>query len=318
MINNINSLLSKAKAELHVHLEGTLEAEMMLSLAQKNNVKLKYKNLTELKKAYNFNNLQEFLDLYYQGMSVLINESDYYELTYAYLKKAKQDNVSYAEIFVDPQAHVSRGISLETMFRGISNAIKDAQLKLGINATIILCFLRHLSESDALHLFDKLMDYRNYFIGIGLDSSELGHPPKKFKQLFNLARDEKLHLVAHAGEEGPPEYVWQALDILGVERIDHGNAILYDQTLIERVANEQIPLTMCPLSNKALKVETNLRNHPAKTLLNKGVKVTINSDDPAYFSGYINQNYEQLISAVKLSQNEIERLIDNSLSARFI
>ncbi len=318
MSHDIKTLLQQPKAELHMHLEGSLEPEMMLNLAQKNGVNLKYKNLAEVKKAYNFNNLQEFLDLYYQGMSVLQTSDDFYDLTYAYLLKSQQDHVTHTEIFIDPQAHLSRGISLSTLFDGVNRAVKKAQTELNIDTQLIMCFLRHLSEKDALNTFDQLMEYRDNFIGIGLDSSELGNPPEKFKNLFELARKEKLHLVAHAGEEGPDEYVWQALDILGIERIDHGNAILTDDVLMKRIAKDNIALTMCPLSNKALKVVPNLTDHPARILLDKGIKVTINSDDPAYFGGYVNQNYIELIDGLKLGTTEIQQLIDNSLSARFI
>ncbi|WP_440683336.1 adenosine deaminase [Cysteiniphilum halobium] len=318
MSYNLSSLLQQPKAELHMHLEGSLEPEMMLNLAQKNDVKLKYKNLAEVKKAYHFNNLQEFLDLYYLGMSVLKTADDFYDVTYAYLLKAQQDHVTHAEIFIDPQAHLLRGVSLKILFDGITRAVKKAQDELNIKTQLIMCFLRHLSEKNALNTFDQLMEYRDNFIGIGLDSSELGNPPQKFKNLFALARKEKLHLVAHAGEEGPNEYVWQALDILGVERIDHGNAILADKALITRIAKDNIALTMCPLSNKALKVVPNLADHPARILLDNGIKVTINSDDPAYFGGYINQNYIELIEGLTLNTAEIQQLIANSLSAKFV
>jgi len=306
------------KAELHMHLEGSLEPEMLLDLAVKNNVQLKYNSIDEIKKAYNFNNLQEFLDLYYQGMSVLQTKQDFYDLTYAYLTKAHYDNVTHTEMFIDPQGHTSRGIALKNVFEGITEAIRDAEKNYSIKGSIIVCFLRHLSEKDALETFDKVMYFRNNFIGIGLDSSEKGNPPSKFRNLFDKARKENLRLVAHAGEEGPASYVWEALDILGVERIDHGNVILSDEELIKRVVKDKIPLTMCPLSNKSLKVVPDLRNHQALELLNHGVKVTINSDDPAYFGGYINKNYEEITKALSLTKEEVETLVNFSLESRFL
>ena len=312
LIQNLN------KAELHIHLEGSLEPEMMLNLANRNGVKLKYNTIEEVKRAYKFGNLQEFLDLYYQGMSALITEQDYFDLTYAYLKKAAADNVTHSEIFIDPQGHLPRGVSLSTMFNGVNAAVTQAKLDFGIQCNIIVCFLRHLSEKNALDMFDKLMDYRSNFIGIGLDSSELGNTPIKFKNLFELAKKEQLKLVAHAGEEGPASYVWDALDILGVDRIDHGNSIYSDKELIKRVAKDKIAITMCPISNRCLQVVPNLVDHKALELLNHGVIVTINSDDPAYFGGYINQNYLDLAKALSLSAKEVEILANNSLIAKFI
>ncbi|AXA33714.1 adenosine deaminase [Francisella adeliensis] len=311
-------LLAKPKAELHMHIEGSLEPKMMFKLAKRNNIPLKYKTIEEIKKAYSFNNLQQFLDLYYQGMSVLITERDFYDLTYAYLQKAADENITHTEMFFDPQAHLERKINLQNVFMGINKAIQQAEIDFGIKASLIVCFLRHLSEKSALECFEQVMNYRELFIGIGLDSSELGNPPTKFKNLFNLARKEDLFLVAHAGEEGPAEYVWQALDILGVDRIDHGNAIITDKELIQRIIKDDIALTMCPLSNKSLKVTPDLKDYPAKLLLDMGVKVTINSDDPAYFGGYLNENYKQLASSLNLTNNDINKLIQNSLDARFI
>ncbi|APD50150.1 adenosine deaminase [Francisella hispaniensis] len=312
------NLLAMPKAELHLHIEGTLEPEMMFQLAQRNKVNLKYGSIDAIKRAYNFNNLQDFLDLYYQGMSVLITDQDFYDLTYAYLDKANQDNVTHTEVFIDPQAHLERGIALSTIFSGVTEAIKQAEKDFGIKASIIVCFLRHLSEDHALRSFEKIMNFREHFIGIGLDSSELGNPPSKFRRVFEQAKKEGLYLVAHAGEEGSVEYIWEAIDILGVDRIDHGNAILSDETLIQRIIKDDIALTMCPLSNKCLKVTTDLSKHPAAKLLEKGVKVTINSDDPAYFGGYLNENYRQIAEALKLSEAQIIRLINNSLEAKFI
>ncbi|ASG67887.1 adenosine deaminase [Francisella halioticida] len=286
-----NNFLKMPKAELHLHIEGTLEPQMMFELAQRNKVNLKYGSIDEIKKAYCFNNLQGFLDLYYQGMAVLITEQDFYELTYAYLVRANQDNVTHA--------------------------IKQAKKDFAIKASIIVCFLCHLSEDHALRSFEEIMDFRENFIGIGLDSSKLGNPLSKFKRVFEQAKKEGLYLVAHAGEEGPVEYIWEAIDILGIDRIDHGNTILNDKTLIQRIIKNDIALTMCLLSNRCLKVASDLSTHPAAKLLDKGVKVTINSDDPAYFGGYINENYKQLAQALKLSEAQIIKLINNSLEAKF-
>lgn len=314
----VDFIQKQAKAELHIHIEGSLEPEMMFNLAKRNSVRLKYNSIPEIKQAYKFANLQKFLDLYYQGMSVLITEQDFFDLTYAYLKKAANDNVSHAEMFMDPQGHTSRGIELDVIFAGMNRAIKQAEQDFSIKSSIIICFLRHLSEDNALREFDKLMDHRNSFIGIGLDSSEVGYPPSLFKNLFDIARKEKLKLVAHAGEEGPASYVWEAVDILGVDRIDHGNAIISDIDLVKRIAKDGLALTMCPLSNRALQSVPNLANHQAIELLNHGIKVTINSDDPAYFGGYINQNLIELAEALSLNELDIHKLIANSLNAKFI
>jgi adenosine deaminase len=316
-MNRLNSI-NNPKAELHIHLEGSLEPQMILNLAKRNNIQIKYSSLAEFAKAYQFKNLQEFLDLYYLGMSVLQTENDYFDLTYAYLTRAHQDNVTHSEMFFDPQAHLERGVSLDIMMSGLWRAIVQAKADYGINGSLIPCFLRHLSEDNALSVFDDLMNYRDKIIGIGLDSSELGNPPAKFKNLFNLARKEQLKLLAHAGEEGPVSYVWDALDILGVDRIDHGNAILSDQALIKRIATDKITLTMCPLSNRCLQVVPDLSKHQAIELLNHDVCVTINSDDPAYFGGYINQNYIELATALNLTDVEINKLTENSLTAKFV
>lgn len=316
-MNHLNSI-NNPKAELHIHLEGSLEPQMILDLARRNNIQIKYSSLAEFAKAYQFNNLQEFLDLYYLGMSVLQTENDYFDLTYAYLTRAHQDNVTHSEMFFDPQAHLERGVSLDVIMNGLWRAIIQAKADYGINANLIPCFLRHLSEDNALSVFNALMNYRDKIIGIGLDSSELGNPPSKFKNLFNLARKERLKLLAHAGEEGPVSYIWDALDILGVDRIDHGNAILSDQALIKRIATDKIALTMCPLSNRCLRVVPDLNKHQAIELLSHDVCVTINSDDPAYFGGYINQNYIELATALNLTDIEINKLIENSLTAKFI
>ncbi|BCL52681.1 adenosine deaminase [Francisella tularensis subsp. holarctica FSC022] len=309
-------LLLRPKAELHLHIEGTIEPEMMFQLAQRNNVKLKYNSIKEISKAYVFNNLQNFLDLYYQGVSVLITEQDFYDITYSYLVKAHKDNVTHTEIFIDPQVHSERGISLSVIFNGVTQAIREAEKNFGIKTSVIVCFLLHLSQDHALRYFEKLMDFRDRFIGIGLDGYEFGNPPSKFKKLFEIAKKEELYLTTHVSE--PVEYIWEAIDVLGVNRIDHGNSILEDETLIQRVIKDNIPLTMCPLSDKFLKTNSNLSSHTVGILLEKGVKVTINSDDPAYFSGYINENYRQISQALKLSEDQIIKLINNSLESKFI
>lgn len=312
-------IINQPKAELHIHLEGSLEPKMMLDLAKRNNVELRYSSVEEFAKAYKFNNLQEFLDLYYLGMSALLTEQDYFDLTFAYLTKAAKNNVTHCEMFFDPQAHTERGVSLSIVFDGICRAIKQAEVSYNIKSSLIPCFLRHLTENHALKTFDIIMnDHREKIIGIGLDSTELGNPPIKYKNLFDKARKENLKLVAHVGEEGPASYVWDALDILGIDRIDHGNAIMSDKTLIKRIAKDNIALTMCPLSNQCLQVVPDLRNHQALELLNHGVKVTINSDDPAYFGGYINQNYLELSNALNLSSFDLYQLIKNSLDAKFV
>jgi adenosine deaminase len=311
-------IINRPKAELHIHLEGSLEPQMMLELAKRNNVKLKYNSLVDFTKAYKFNNLQEFLDLYYLGMSVLQTEQDYFDLTYAYLARVKADNVTHCEMFFDPQAHVERGILLSTVMSGIWRAITKVHADFGIQASLIPCFLRHLSEDNALRVFDDIMNYRDKIIGIGLDSTEVGNPAVKFKNLFDRARRETLKLVAHAGEEGPADYVWQALDILGVDRIDHGDTVLSDPTLIKRIVKDKIALTMCPLSNQCLQVTPDLAKHPALQLLHHGVRVTLNSDDPAYFGGYVNQNYIALQNACNISDSDLAQLVQNSLDAKFV
>lgn len=317
-VKNSELIVNTSKAELHVHLEGSLEPQMMLDLANRNSIQLKYSSLQEIAKSYKFANLQEFLDLYYMGMSVLQTEEDFFNLTYAYLSKAHQNNVTHTEMFFDPQAHLLRGIKLNSIITGIWRAITTAKQKFGIAASLIPNFLRHLSEDDALSTFDLLMEYRNYFIGIGLDSSELGNPPSKFKNLFDRARTEKLKLVCHAGEEGPASYIWEAIDILGVNRIDHGNMAITDETLIKRLAVDKIALTMCPLSNLSLQIVPNFKNYPVRALLNHKILMTINSDDPSYFGGYINDNYHALSKALNLTTEEIQTLINNSMIAKFI
>ena len=294
------------KAELHLHIEGTFEPELMFEIAHRNNIPINYQSVDELKKAYNFNNLQEFLDIYYAGASVLIHEQDFYDLTWAYLTK------------VNKQTHTDRGISFDTVIQGIHNALIDGKDKLGISSQLIMCFLRHLVEAAAFETLEQALPYKNWIAGVGLDSSELGHPPSKFERVFSKAMDEGFITLAHAGEEGPAEYVWEAINLLKVSRIDHGNRSLDDDQLIKYIAEKQIPLTVCPLSNLELKVVEDLRDHPLLQLMEAGVMVTINSDDPAYFDGYINENYKQIATALNFSKKQIAQLAKNSFKASFL
>ncbi len=305
------------KAELHVHIEGTLEPELMFALAERNGIALPYGSVEELRAAYSFKNLQEFLDLYYQGAQVLITRQDFYDLTMAYLKRAHADHVLHTEIFFDPQTHTGRGIAFETVFEGITAALSDAERELGLTSELILCFLRHLSEDDAIATYEMALPHRDRITGFGLDSSEKGHPPAKFERIFTRVRAEGFKVVAHAGEEGPPEYVRDALDLLKVDRIDHGNRALEDAALVERLAREAMPLTVCPLSNLSLAVVTDLADHPLRQMLDAGLVATLNSDDPAYFGGYVNQNYKATQSALELTRDELTLLARNSVTASF-
>ena len=306
------------KAELHLHIEGTFEPELMFKIAQRNNISINYQSVDELKKAYNFNNLQEFLDIYYAGASVLIHEQDFYDLTWAYLTKVHAQNLVHTEIFFDPQTHTDRGISFDTVIQGIHNALIDGKDKLGISSQLIMCFLRHLVEASAFETLEQALPYKNWIAGVGLDSSELGHPPSKFERVFSKAMDEGFITLAHAGEEGPAEYVWEAINLLKVSRIDHGNRSLDDDQLIKYIAEKQIPLTVCPLSNLELKVVEDLKDHPLLQLMEAGVMVTINSDDPAYFDGYMNENYIQISTALNFSKKQIAQLAKNSFKASFL
>ena len=306
------------KAELHLHIEGTFEPELMFEIARRNNVSIPYKSVEVLKNAYNFNNLQEFLDIYYAGASVLLHEQDFYDLTWAYLTKVHQQNLVHTEIFFDPQTHTDRGVSFDTVIQGIHNALADGQEKLGISSKIIMCFLRHLDEAAAFETLKQALPYKEWIAGVGLDSSEMGHPPSKFENVFSKALDEGFFTVAHAGEEGPAEYVWEAINLLKVSRIDHGNRSLDDDQLIQHIAETKIPLTVCPLSNLALKVVEDLKDHPLLQLLDSGLLVTINSDDPAYFGGYMNANYLQIATALNLSKKQITELAKNSFKASFL
>jgi adenosine deaminase len=302
------------KAELHIHIEGSLEPELIFALAQRNGVALAYESVESLRKAYAFDNLQSFLDIYYAGASVLLTEHDFYDMTAAYLRRAAADNVRHAEIFFDPQTHTARGVPFQTVIDGIWRACQDAP----ISATLIMCFLRHLSEEDALATLEEALPFRDKIIGVGLDSSELGHPPEKFCRVFERCRQLGLHLVAHAGEEGPPAYIETALDLLNVERVDHGVRCLEDPLLTERLAREQVALTVCPLSNIKLRVFDDMVRHNLVALLDAGLAVTINSDDPAYFGGYINANFLAAFEALPLELSDAHRLARNSFSASFL
>lgn len=310
-------LRAMPKAELHMHIEGSLEPELIFALAQRNNVPLAYDSVEALRAAYAFTDLQSFLDIYYAGASVLLYEQDFYDMARAYLNRAVADNVVHTEIFFDPQTHTERGVAMETVINGLYRACRDAQIEQGISATLILSFLRHLSEESAMQTLEAALPLRDRFIGVGLDSSELGNPPEKFARVFARCKELGLHLVAHAGEEGPPAYIWGALDVLGVERIDHGVQSEKDAQLMARLAKEQIPLTVCPLSNLKLCVVKDLADHNLPRLLKAGLKVMINSDDPAYFGGYVNENYTQLFAATGMGAPEAYQLARNSLEASF-
>ncbi|MEG0044405.1 MAG: adenosine deaminase [Comamonas sp.] len=310
-------LQAMPKAELHMHIEGSLEPELIFALAQRNSVKLAYDSVEALRAAYAFTDLQSFLDIYYAGASVLLHEQDFYDMARAYLNRAVADNVVHTEIFFDPQTHTERGVAMETIINGLYRACRDAQIEQGISATLILSFLRHLSEESALQTLEAALPLRDRFIGVGLDSSELGNPPEKFERVFARCKELGLRLVAHAGEEGPPAYIWGALDVLRVERIDHGVQSEKDEQLMARLAKEQIPLTVCPLSNLKLCVVKDLADHNLPRLLQAGLKVMINSDDPAYFGGYVNENYTQLFASTGMGADEAYQLARNSLEASF-
>jgi len=306
------------KAELHLHIEGTFEPELMFELAERNGITLPYESVEALHKAYDFSRLQDFLDIYYQGMNVLRTEQDFYDLTWAYLEKVNAQNVRHVEIFFDPQGHVDRDVPFETALNGIHSALQASQDKFGITFGIIMCFLRHLDEDDAFKTLELALPHKDKIIGVGLDSSEMGHPPSKFERVFKKAKEEGFHLVAHAGEEGPPEYIYEALDLLKVERIDHGNTSMQDPALLKRLSDEQMPLTVCPLSNTKLCVVDDMKNHPLPSMLAAGLKVTINSDDPAYFGGYLNANYEAISDLLNNDKDNLAQLAKNSFDAAFI
>ena len=306
------------KAELHLHIEGSFEPELMMAIAARNGVALPWATLEEAKAAYAFDNLQEFLDLYYQGMNVLQTEQDFYDLTYAYLARVATDNVRHVEMFFDPQAHTERGVAFSTVADGILTALKDGEAKLGITSTLIMSFLRHLSEEDGFALLEESAPYHQHFIGVGLDSSEMGHPPLKFARLFKRCREMGFKLCLHAGEEGPPAYVREALFEIGADRIDHGNRAMEDEGLIAALKDNQVPLTSCPLSNLALCVIDDVSQSPVRDMLEAGLHVTVNSDDPAYFGGYMNQNYTAVTDKLALSDAQLIQLAKNSFTASFL
>lgn len=306
------------KVELHLHIEGTLEPELMFALADRNGVALPYASVDALRAAYDFGNLQDFLDLYYQGANVLQKQEDFFDLAWAYFTRVHRDNVEHAELFFDPQTHTDRGVAMGTVIEGLTAACKKAQDELNISSSLILCFLRHLSGEAAVQTLRDALPYREHFIGVGLDSAEVGNPPERFAEAFEIAGAEGLHRVAHAGEEGPPEYIWGALDALHVERIDHGVRCLEDAKLVQRLAAERIPLTVCPLSNTKLRVFDDLSQHNLPQLLEAGLCATINSDDPAYFGGYMNDNFVQCQQALDLSNTQLLLLAENAIEASFV
>jgi adenosine deaminase len=317
--DRLPDLLQKMpKAELHIHIEGSLEPELIFALAQRNGLTIPYSSVEELRSAYAFTNLQSFLDIYYAGASVLITEQDFYDMARAYFTRAAADNVVHAELFFDPQTHTARGVSMAVVINGLYRACVDAYTELGVSGSLIMCFLRHLSEEEAFETLEQALPYRDKIIGIGLDSGEVGNPPEKFARVFARCRQLGFHLVAHAGEEGPPAYVWTALDVLKVERIDHGVQSSKDAALMQRLATDRIALTVCPLSNLKLCVFPDLASHNLKQLLDAGLAATVNSDDPAYFGGYMNDNFTQTFAATGLGAQHAYTLARNSFEASFI
>jgi len=306
------------KAELHIHLEGSLEPELMFELARRNGVTLPYASVEAVRRAYVFGSLQSFLDIYYAGCRVLLCEQDFYDLTWAYLARVAGQGVRHAEVFFDPQTHTDRGLAFGTVVTGIRRALLDGHQKLGVSTKLILCFLRHLSAEAAMETLGQALPYKDWIVAVGLDSSEVGFPPERFRGVFDRARGEGFLTVAHAGEEGPPEYIWQALDLLKVSRIDHGVRCMEDPILVRRLADEQVPLTVCPLSNVKLRVFRSLAQHNLKKLLDLGLCVTVNSDDPAYLGGYIAENFQAAHATLNLSLGHIHRLAQNSFQASFL
>jgi adenosine deaminase len=320
-MNNISILefiKNSPKAELHLHIEGTLEPEQMFSFAKRNNIQISFNDVNEVKKAYNFSNLESFLKIYYEGAKVLLKEQDFFELTWAYALKCKADNIVHTEIFFDPQTHTKRGISFDIVINGIYKALIKAEKEFGLSFKIIMCFLRHLNEEECFNILDKALTHKDKIFGVGLDSSEMGNPPKKFERLFKKAAENNFVTVAHAGEEGPTEYMWEALNLLNVKRIDHGVQCLKDKKLVEKLSKSQIPLTVCPLSNIKLKVFDKLKDHNLKKMLDKKLMVMVNSDDPAYFGGYLNQNLIETQAALNLSFEDIKILLINSFKSSFL
>ena len=317
-MNQVELIRALPKAELHVHIEGTFEPELMFAIAQRNQIQIPYKSVEEVKQAYNFHNLQSFLDIYYAGANVLVHEQDFYDLAWAYFEKCAEDRVVHTEIFFDPQTHTDRGVAFSTVINGLKRACADAKAKFGISSQLIMCFLRHLSEEAAFETLEQALPFKQDIIAVGLDSSEVGHPPAKFERVFAKAREEGFLIVAHAGEEGPPEYVWEALDLLKVNRIDHGVRSEEDEQLMARLINEKMPLTVCPLSNLKLCVVKDMKDHNIRRLLQKDVHVTVNSDDPSYFGGYMNDNFFAIQQALDLTNDELKKLAINSFEASFI
>ena len=306
------------KAELHLHIEGSLEPELMFKLSKRNKIEIPFKSVEEIQSAYNFTNLDSFLKIYYEGSNVLINEEDFFDLTWEYILKCKKDNIVHTEIFFDPQSHLPRGIKFDTIINGIDKALKKAEKDYGITSKIIMCFLRHLDEDQCFDVLKEACNYKDKIIGIGLDSSEKGNPPSKFKRLFEQAIKEGFLTVAHAGEEGPPEYIWDSLNLLKIKRVDHGVQCLNDEKLVEKLVKDQIPLTVCPLSNVKLCVFDKLENHNLKKMLDKGLRVMVNSDDPAYFGGYLNKNLIETSKALNLKIEDVKKLIENSFKSSFL
>ena len=314
----IEFIRKSPKTELHLHIEGTLEPDLLFRLAKKNNIKIPFSSTEEIKSAYNFKNLESFLKIFYQGSSVLITEQDFYDLTWAYVLKCKENNIVHTEIFFDPQTHISRGIDFNVVINGIYKALQKGSKEFGLTFGIIMCFLRHLDEVSAFKMLDQALEHKDKIIGVGLDSSEIGHPPKKFERVFKKAIEYGFLSVAHAGEEGPPEYICEALNLLQVKRIDHGVQCLKDKKLVEKLRNDQIPLTVCPLSNIKLCVFEELKQHNLKKMLNEKLMVMVNSDDPAYFGGYVNKNLIESQIALNFSIDEIKTLIINSFKSSFL
>ena len=306
------------KAELHLHLEGSFEPELMFEIANRNNITLPYDSIESVKQAYKFNNLQEFLDIYYAGAQVLLHEQDFFDLTWAYLTKVHSQNVVHVEVFFDPQTHTDRGVSFDVVIKGIYRALEKAKSELNISFKLIMSYLRHLSEEAAFETLEASLLYKDIIDGVGLDSSEMGNPPSKFEKVFKASAEQGYKLVAHAGEEGPSEYIWEALDILKVERIDHGNRCLTDEALVKRLVDEKIALTLCPTSNVALKVIQKMDEHPVAKMLDKGIIATIHSDDPAYFGGYMNENYYETAKALNLTLEQIQQLAINGFEASWL
>ncbi len=317
--DNVENFIKKVpKSELHLHIEGSLEPELMFKLSKRNKIEIPFKSVDEIKSAYNFTDLDSFLKIYYEGSNVLINEEDFFDLTWEYILRCKKDNIVHTEIFFDPQSHIPRGINFDTVINGIHKALTKANAEFGITSKIIMCFLRHLDQEQCFEVLNHAVRHKDKIIGVGLDSSEKGNPPQKFKNLFEAAIKEGFLTVAHAGEEGPPEYIWDSLNLLKVKRIDHGVQCLKDEKLVEKLRQNNIPLTVCPLSNIKLCVFDKLEKHNLKKMLDKGLRVVVNSDDPAYFGGYLNTNLIKTAKALQLTLEDIKILIQNSFKSSFL